>query len=259
MAKKRRKQLGQLSKKVQFLWILAPMRSGSSMLTHLLVDHPDINGFGECWIRYESESDFQELIARVYLFKLFDGIFRGEGIRLEQGKFVLDKILHNRLLSCKRLLNDPRLKLIFLLRQPQKTISSLLCAGRWFPHSSTSKKAANYYIKRLQAMERCASIIRDPSKSLILHYEHLIDRTKYSLAQLQRFLGVNGPLNKTYKLNIFSGIPGFGDPTHLIKTGKVVKKNNPPVAYIPDEILDKCNRTYQRVRQSLRMKQIIDV
>jgi len=45
----------------RILLILSHMRSGSSLLTHLLNSNPEIIGYGETHIQYASEQDFKKL------------------------------------------------------------------------------------------------------------------------------------------------------------------------------------------------------
>ncbi|MGV2388843.1 MAG UNVERIFIED_CONTAM: sulfotransferase [Microcystis novacekii LVE1205-3] len=42
------------------------MRSGSSLLTHILNSNPEIIGFGETHLVYESEQDFKALMFQLY-------------------------------------------------------------------------------------------------------------------------------------------------------------------------------------------------
>jgi hypothetical protein len=247
-------RLKDISRTAEFLWILSLMRSGSSLLSHLLVNHPGIEGFGECWIRYEGTSDFQELIARVRLYNALERLCRRRYDRPGDPQIILDKLLHNKLLPCLELLNEPQLKLIFLLRQPHDIVTSLLRAGKPFPHSGSLELAAGYCTSRLQALKRYATSIHEPRKSLALHYERLVDRTQETLQCLQAFLGLNRPLTESYELSIATGIAGLGDPTKLIKTGRVVKKHRPPPFDIPKEILRDCNREYNCCQEALAKK-----
>lgn len=250
-------QLKDISGKVEFLWVLSLMRSGSSLLTHLLVSHPGIEGFGECWIRYESILDFQELIARVRLYNTLERLRRRSPCRAQGARIVLDKLLHNTLLPYPELLNHPQLKLIFLLRQPRDVVSSLLRAGKPFPHSGTPKAAAGYCTSRLKALERYAVSIREPRKSVMLHYETLLHRTHDTLRGLQAFLRLEQPLTESYEPNIASGLPGLGDPTKLIKTGRVIKNHKPPACDLPEDLLRDCNRQYNLCQETLAKKAII--
>jgi len=98
--------------------------------------------------------------------------------------------------------------------------------------------------------------IREPRKALVLHYQALVDRTHDSLQHLQAFLGLDQPLSECYKLNTATGVPGLGDPTELIKMGRVVKNHKPPPIDMPDEILHDSNRAYRRCQEVLAEKGI---
>ncbi|MDY7013544.1 MAG: sulfotransferase family protein, partial [Cyanobacteriota bacterium] len=47
------------------LFILSHMRSGSSLLTHILNSNPEIIGYGETHLQYSSEADFKRLMLKV--------------------------------------------------------------------------------------------------------------------------------------------------------------------------------------------------
>lgn len=169
-------------------------------------------------------------------------------------QIILDKLLHNKLLPCLELLNEPQLKIIFLLRQPRDVVSSLLRAGKPFPHSGSPEAAAGYCTSRLQALTRYAVSIREPGNTLWLQYEGLVYRTHETLQRLQVFLGLDRPLTASYELTIATGVPGLGDPTRLIKTGRVAEKHRRPQFDIPEEILRDCNREYKRCQEALTGK-----
>ena len=55
------------SKLDRILFVLSHMRSGSSLLTHILNTNNEIIGYGETHIKYSSELDFKALLSKVYL------------------------------------------------------------------------------------------------------------------------------------------------------------------------------------------------
>jgi hypothetical protein len=67
------------------LFVLGHMRSYSSVLSHILGSHPQIDGYCETHIRYRWHFDLLRLQRRVRQLT-------GEPLR---GDYVLDKILHD--------------------------------------------------------------------------------------------------------------------------------------------------------------------
>ena len=96
------------------LFILSHMRSYSSVLSHVLGSHPEIDGYCETHLRYRFALDFLRLQWRVRRLT-------GEPL---SGRFVLDKILHNYSLASS-VLERPQARVIFLLRQPADVLRSL--------------------------------------------------------------------------------------------------------------------------------------
>ena len=70
----------------RILFVLSHMRSGSSLLTHILNSNPEIIGYGETHLDYESEKDFKALMFRVY--------WRLRDLNMNH-TYLLDKVLHD--------------------------------------------------------------------------------------------------------------------------------------------------------------------
>ncbi|MGB3509384.1 MAG: sulfotransferase [Microcoleaceae cyanobacterium] len=193
------------------LLILSHMRSGSSLLTHLLVDNPEIAGYGETHLCYSSEADFKELLLKVY--------WSIRGLRMDH-TYVMDKILHNQRLPEIKILQSEFVKVIFLVRQPTTTIASLLkLKSHW-----SWQNAIRYYSGRLEALEMYAQSINDPQRSFFLTYNNLINQTEDTLQALQNFLGLQMPLSENYQLTPKTGMKGIGDSSENIKAGKILRR-----------------------------------
>jgi hypothetical protein len=59
------------------LLLLGHMRCGSSLLTHILVDNPEIAGYGETHTRYNTSNDFEEWLYRSHYANVCDEHFDG--------------------------------------------------------------------------------------------------------------------------------------------------------------------------------------
>src|SRR3569833_3463785 len=101
------------------LFILSHMRSYSSVLSHVLGSHPQIDGYCETHLRYRFSFDLLRLKWRVRKLT-------GEPLR---GRYVLDKILHNYAVATA-ILDNPRTRGIILLRQPVDVVQSSGRGGR---------------------------------------------------------------------------------------------------------------------------------
>lgn len=67
--------------------ILSHMRSGSSLLTHLISSHPDVIAIGEAHLSYLGTESRHQLVGKVYT--------RARKLLMQEG-YVCDKVLHDR-------------------------------------------------------------------------------------------------------------------------------------------------------------------
>jgi hypothetical protein len=193
----------------KILLILSHMRSGSSLLTHILATNPEIIGYGETHLKYQTEADFKALLQKVY--------WAVRGYQMHH-TYVLDKLLHDSKLT-PEILRSPQIYMIFLVREPVATIASLLkLKTDW-----TEAKALDYYIKRLGTLEQYAKISQEPQRKLFLTYSDLLERSEKSLALLRSFLQVRSPFAENYQVLPTTGFKGVGDSSDKIKAGHIVR------------------------------------
>jgi len=95
----------------KFIFLCSHMRSGSSLLTHILVSNPEIIGYGETHINYSSEANLNELVKKVYS--------KVKNYKMDEN-YVLDKVLHNNKFEDYHFLTSDHIKTIFLLREPKE-------------------------------------------------------------------------------------------------------------------------------------------
>jgi len=227
---------------IQLVFLIATMRSGSTLLMHILGDNDRIEAVGENYISYEQPSDLTDLIAKVaYLNRLVS-------IR---GKYYVDKILHNRLDARLSLFDRHGVRRLFLLRRPDSVIRSLQAGKEKFPHTDTVADSCDYYVNRLkrirQHLEYCNS-----SNATFVTYEELTKDTRSSLKRLSSFLSLERPLREKYQTHWYTGVAGIGDPSDRIKAGRVQKssKRSHPKIEIPN--LDRCRQLYKEVLEMCR-------
>jgi hypothetical protein len=208
------------------------MRSGSSLLTHILVTNPEIIGYGETHINYSSESDLKLLIRRVY-----DKV-RNYGMR---EKYVLDKVLHNNKFVNYDFLTSDHIYVIFLLREPERTLNSLLDLK---PHW-TEEQSVNYYGDRLSTLVDYAKLINNKNHCLLLNYQEIIANSETVFQVLQKFLQTQQGFSEQYQVMKTTGVKGIGDSSSNIKTGKIIKTSRHLEQRISPDFLEKAIASFQ--------------
>ncbi len=210
------------------LFILSHMRSYSSVLSHVLGSHPQIDGYCETHLRYRFSFDLLRLKWRVRKLT-------GEPLR---GRYVLDKILHNYPVSTA-ILENARTRAIILLRQPVDVVQSIVHMGR---HLDTNDRNANvaiataYYVERLSQLMRVAQVFG--RRAAFVESETLVTRTEETLSFLQRFLALDSPLERRYRSFSKTGKPGYGDPSEMILSGELGSRTRERPTYsIPSQLI----------------------
>ena len=205
------------------------MRSYSSVLSHVLGSHPQIDGYCETHLRYRFSFDLLRLKWRVRRLT-------GEPLR---GRYVLDKILHNYPVAAA-ILENPRTRAIILLRQPVDVVQSIVHMGRHLDLNEQNSNVANatsYYVERLSQLTRLARAFG--KRAAFVESEALMSRTDDTLAFLQQFLSLDSPLERRYRSFSKTGKPGYGDPSEMIHSGEIGSHRNPqrPTYSIPSALL----------------------
>ena len=195
----------------KILFILSHMRSGSSLLTHILNSNPEIIGYGETHINYTSEANFKDLIFKVY-WEMRDYKM--------QHKYILDKILHNKKILNNNLLASNNIRTIFLIREPVRSLNSIIALK---PHWS-EKKTLNYYLERLAMLENYAKIIDNKNHGLFITHKQLLQQTNLVFEKLKNFLDANEGFSEQYEILRTTGRSGIGDSSKNIKAGRIVRE-----------------------------------
>ena len=216
-----------------YLFLLGTMRSGSSLLTAILCSHPEILGYGETHVVYDEIDKVQELVARVR--RAHDG--------REPSRYVLDKLLHDGLIPDPRMLEGVDLTCIFLLREPRRTIQSLV-----HQLDSTLDDAFTYYRERLQNLERYA---RAFPRSAFLTYERLVGDPAGTLERLTGFLDLGSPLSADYRLQPLHDRKGVGDRSGRLAAGRILSDERELRVELPEERVAEAEASYRRCRAVL--------
>ncbi len=223
----------------RYLFLLGTMRSGSTLLASILCSHPGILGYGETHVVYDGPGKLGELETRVC---------RAHGIGPDEigERRVLDKLLHDGLLRDPRVLDGADLTCLFLLREPRRTIQSLV-----HQLGSTLDDAFSYYRGRLGTLE---SYARAFSRTAFLTYEDLVADPELTLAGLTAFLGLSPPLTAEYRLQPLHGVKGVGDRSEAIRAGRILA--NPRelpagIAELPEDRVAEAEAAWRRCREAL--------
>jgi len=197
------------SESLQMLFIIGHMRSGSSLLVHILNTNPEIIGYGETHYSYCEKSNFGDVAFKIY--RVFKKIPFGE-------KYILDKILHSYLIKDFNLLEET--KIIFLLRNPSEALPSIYELGM---DGYTPAISFDYYIDRLEQVKAIARK-HDPDNWIFITYEDLINATDQTFQDIENLLGLGKELTRHYSTIWSTGEAGIGDTSNYIYEGEIVKK-----------------------------------
>jgi hypothetical protein len=195
------------------LLLLSTMRSGSTLLTELLLNNPGIVGMGEAHVTY---SDRHALHALRYW------TLRHRG-RLDTGdKLLLDKVLHRKYLPdvpCLQEMVD--LVPVVLVRDPATNAASL---EKMFSRrqNAAPTDVGKLMRARYDDIEATISAIAPDTPLAAISYEALTSAPETVLPGLGDFLGLNAPLSSDYKVSSRTGRWGVGDGSSNIKTGRIM-------------------------------------
>ncbi|MEM9977073.1 MAG: sulfotransferase family protein [Cyanobacteria bacterium P01_D01_bin.2] len=223
------------------------MRSGSSLLTHLLTTNPEVIGYGEIHTDYASAQDFKKLLKMVYwqgqdFYRLSDL----RNLRMNH-RYVLNKVLHNKKFLNHDFLQSEQIYAIFLLREPERSLASIADLK---PHWN-QQDSIEYYCERMAMLVEYAQLINNPQRTLVLTYEQMLDHTPQMLATLQQFLQTQTPFEEKYKILKTTGMRGVGDSKGSIKAGEIVRSQRQLTQTFSPQFLEQARQVYQHCHHQL--------
>ena len=210
------KKLKQRQRPLKYLFVMAPARSGSSLLGHILYSHPEVTGYGESHVDYASTTDLHRLIYRTAtVLDDFDPM---------DYTYIVDKIVWDYPIA-DSILQNQQIKFIFLLRDPAATYTSIVhsFSGDESP-TGAEQWISSYYQKRLGCLKTLAMQINEPNRCLTLRYEDLLGDTDPTLASLQTFLDTQTPFSDSYTVAKHTARLKYGDNSSAIRAGKILRK-----------------------------------
>ena len=221
--------------------VLGHMRSGSTLLLHILLSHPSIAGLGERNAMYASGADLSRLVFSTMLAR------RSPFARF---RYVVDQINHSRFTPEPSVLHHPRVRLLFLIREPLGTIASLLELTRKHYEPWPVERAVGYYVERVSTLTQYARSITQPERTAFLTYEDVTERSTESLSGLAAFLGTETPFPETYPVHDFTG--RRGDPGPVISGGRIVQARTHSLPMGSDAHLARAQQAYEESLRALK-------
>lgn len=230
----------------KILLVISHMRSRSSLLSHILGSHPEISGYAELSQPYEQDRDLKNLRYKVW---------RLNGQNLS-GSFVLDKILHNRYAITDSVLLSSSVYVCFLLRRPEDAVKSIMRLAQLHEGArlwESAEQASLYYQDRVKQM--ISYVPKTSRRCFFVQSDDLIENTDSVLMALSQWLSLEKPLSGKYSVFEKTGKPGFGDPSEIISTGKVVSgRNSYDTVSIPAELSEQLHDCYEQAKNVFEEK-----
>lgn|GEM_PF-3323121 len=204
-----------------YLMVLAHMRSGSTVLAHILGSHPDIAAVGETHHPYRRPAD---LIRLAYTLMRLRNLGRLPRWALEKALDVGQ--VHASVLA------DRRVRVVLLTRRPGPAVASALtdvpdAFGPGIDPADLEARAFRYLLTRYGELAAAGRLLGE--RAFALDYQDLVEAPDATLAVLTAWLGLDPPLTRHYVVDAFTGRPGLGDPSAEIKTGWFDPTIRPPL------------------------------
>jgi hypothetical protein len=216
----------------RYVFVLAHMRSGSTLLSHILTSHHDFAGAGETHTIYRTPADLPNLVVTTceILHKL-----------QLSGTYVVDQINHDEFLT-DEILSSPQIhRCIILIRTPEATLKSMMNL-----FGMQDRVALGYYVERLETLVRYSSHLRE--RALLVEYDDLVDRTQETLAALTQFFAVDPPFTNKYVKSKVTG--KVGDPSQNILSGRIIRTQDHKES-ISAEVAEEAILAFRNCRREL--------
>ncbi len=194
------------------LLILSHMRSGSTLLLHLLMTNPEISAVGERGKVYACQADRARLHIAARL---------AHGLPVQHLRYVADQVNHDYLTPNACFLREAEFRVLFLLRQPEATIASIVDVyRRYHPLPWSVSRAVDYYVQRLETLARLGAALPRRTSAALIRYEDLTACPDETLEALRGFLQLARGFSRTYRIHRFTRT--HGDPGPNIATGRIL-------------------------------------
>ena len=225
-------------RRCRYALLLAHPRSGSTLLTHIMANHPEFLSAGESFITYRRVTDLRSLFvdtcARLHRFRL-------------RSTYVMDKVVYDNLIPDELLRSQLIAKCVILIRSPESTLKSMVRYFKW-----DESLALNVYRDRLETLARQASVLGD--RAILLEYEDLVANPEAVLGGLSRFFGISPPFDNMYETGTARHIADErrGDDSINILAGQIIRTPSYGTR-ISAMIADQALRAFDECRAKLRL------
>lgn len=223
---------------VRYIFIISAMRSGSTLVQHIVGQQKHVLSAGETKIEYVDAGKLADLREHVFAYNAVP-----ENEQASEDWIYLEKCVHDRYLPAIRPVERPDMRFIFILRQPHASLSSLLELKNW-PYTESLESAAWYYTERPKVMVRLAREVNRPENAYFLTYEDFLENTERHLRGLTAFLGMPEPLTQEYRKQKWTAKLSLGDVSSNIKTQQVVANEREKLVDLPGELAQQLNRAF---------------
>jgi len=226
----------------QPIFIMAHMRSGSSLLEHILSSNPEIIGAGEQSRIYTTNTDLKK--GEFFIRRINHTFFK-------VSKYTTDQVLHKKFTPNLDLLRSNAVKVVFLIRSPEETISSIeKLGGPYGINEKNEFSSSEYYKNRLKYLVNLSSHISEENQ-IFITYEELVSETEHVLKKLSDFLELKTILKKEYRVKTTTG--KSGDTSKNIKKGTIINTKKSLIE-IDVKTKTKLNELYKETRLLLSAK-----
>ena len=150
------------------LMLIGHMRCGSTLLSHILQQNPQILGWGERHMIYRTQAAVDYIVRSTAL---------EAGVWRLRNQIVFDKVVNEMFSIEPQLLTAPNTRALFLLREPEPTLSSILRVlgetEEW-----TRDDAFAHYRTRMEQMQTFAKTMDDPRRATVITHDQLLHQTR---------------------------------------------------------------------------------
>jgi len=197
----------------QYIFLLSHMRANTSLISHILGSHPQINGYYEMHQSYLGENDIEQQLHS----------YASNHEIKKNSSYFFDKILHNKYHLLLENLSAKEINILVSIRSAEQSIKSIvnLFQKKDTVHTyANPKNATKYYIERIAALAEFCQRYKGS-----YHYydaELIRIKPKESLKRIQTWLSLETPLTEQYQIFSHTGQARKGDSSDNIKTGKII-------------------------------------
>ena len=229
----------------RMLFVLGHMRTGSSLLLHILASHRNIVGYGETHNVYTRTADFGATAANVY-----------RSLRRLPGNeaYLLDKVLHKYQIARTEVLRHPSVRVIFMIRRPDTALSSMVrnevVAG--------AEDACRHYAQQVEWVHRLSEIL-PVERWTCTTYSEFTQESDSVLRRIESFLELSAPLSERYDTNRHTGTRGVGDSSPHIEAGYIKRNIDRDVDLRVRPYVERARGRFETCLQLLREKGSLDV